>query len=294
MDILTTGCGLLAAWAAVPALDALLRWRRLAAPHGGARPDGRAPGRILAVIPSRSEGARVGDLPGDVRREISLKVKRVRIGDGGPTPDAAVDVLVVLDGPDPDAEARLVRDGVPYLSKKSSGPSKGHALAFVGEQLAERLDSYEFILVFDADMRLPDGFFRDLLRARRHRGLPAAGPPFGRPGAGGAARRGALPRRGAPRRPRARRRRACPCGCAARPWAFRRARSASGRRRRRARRPRTRRRRCGSAADVNGSRARRPRRVRRARVRRRRDGALARALVRRAPEALLRRASATC
>ena len=70
--------------------------------------------------------------------------------------------FVLLDGPDPDAEARLKADGVKYLSKKSPGPSKGHALAFLAEQLGEELDSYDFILVFDADMRLPEGFFRDL------------------------------------------------------------------------------------------------------------------------------------
>jgi cellulose synthase/poly-beta-1,6-N-acetylglucosamine synthase-like glycosyltransferase len=65
----------------------------------------------------------------------------------------------VLDGPDPDARARLDRDAVPYLSKEFAGPSKGHVLAFVARELAERLNSYEFVLVFDADMRLPSGFF---------------------------------------------------------------------------------------------------------------------------------------
>ncbi|MEO8054243.1 MAG: glycosyltransferase family 2 protein [Acidobacteriota bacterium] len=189
MDIFTTGTALLAAWAATPALDAFLRWRRLTAPQGGARtPEGaRAPGKLLAVIPARAEGARVGDLASDLKREsereekkeISLKVEE---GEGGP----AVDVLVLLDGPDPDAEARLVRDGVRYLSKKSPGPSKGHALAFLAKRLAEGLDSYDFILVFDADMRLPEGFFRDLRVPEgteafqlpvRPAGVPAPGAP---------------------------------------------------------------------------------------------------------------------
>jgi cellulose synthase/poly-beta-1,6-N-acetylglucosamine synthase-like glycosyltransferase len=71
-------------------------------------------------------------------------------------------VLVLLDGPDPDAEARLNADGVNYLSKKSPGPAKGNALAFLAERMRPELDSYDFILVFDADMRLPEGFFRDL------------------------------------------------------------------------------------------------------------------------------------
>ncbi len=87
-------------------------------------------------------------------------------GEGGearPATNApSVDVLVVLDGPDPEAEARLVRDGVRYLSKEFAGPSKGHALAYLERALAEGPNSYDFILVFDADMRLPAGFFRDL------------------------------------------------------------------------------------------------------------------------------------
>ncbi|HSB64586.1 MAG TPA: glycosyltransferase family 2 protein [Thermoanaerobaculia bacterium] len=203
MDILTTGCGLLAAWAAAPAFDAFLRWRRLAAPQGGARDESgtRAPRKILAVIPSRAEGARVGDLAGDLKREsereekekkekISSKVEEAGAADGASpvvaAPRGCLDVLVLLDGPDPDAEARLAREGVEYLSKKSPGPSKGHALAFVAEELAQRLDSYDFIVVFDADMRLPEGFFRDLNVPEgteafqlpvRPSGVPAPGAP---------------------------------------------------------------------------------------------------------------------
>ena len=185
MDILTTLSAALATVAAAPTLDAFLRWRRLTAPQGGARPSGRAPGKLLAVIPSRAEGARVGDLASDLKRESEREEKtslKVEEGEGG----AAVDVLVLLDGPDPDAEARLARDGVHYLSKKSPGPSKGHALAFVAKQLAEGLDSYDFILVFDADMRLPEGFFRDLRVPEgaeafqlpvRPAGVPAPGAP---------------------------------------------------------------------------------------------------------------------
>jgi hypothetical protein len=145
VDTTTVLCGLLALAAALPALDAGLRLRRLAAPRRGARDatEARAPGRILAVIPSRAEGERVGDLAEDLRRE-------------------GLDALVLLDGPDPEAEARLVRDGVTYLSRKSPGPTKGHALAFAAERMDASLDDYQFILVFDADMRLPAGFSREL------------------------------------------------------------------------------------------------------------------------------------
>ncbi len=165
MDILTAGCGLLAFAAAAPALDAFLRWRRLAAFRGGATP-GKAPGRLLAVVPSRAEGARVGDLAADLR--------------------AGADVLVLLDGPDPEAEARLKSDGVDYLSKKIPGPAKGHALAFLAASVGDRLRAYDFILVFDADMRLPPGFFRELRVPEgaevfqlpvRPEGVPAPGAP---------------------------------------------------------------------------------------------------------------------
>ncbi|MGA7990909.1 MAG: hypothetical protein WCC53_05705, partial [Thermoanaerobaculia bacterium] len=174
MDLLTTGCALLAACAAAPALDALLRWRRLAAAPGGAREASgvRGPGKILAVIAARAEGARVGDLAGDLRKEarreeeISSKGEETGAFGGASAaataPRGGIDVLVLLDGPDPDAEARLARDGVSCLSKKIPGPAKGHALAFLAETMGNRLDAYDFILVFDADMRLPEGFFRDL------------------------------------------------------------------------------------------------------------------------------------
>jgi len=115
----------------------------------------------------------VGDLAEDLvregkRREEKISSKAEETGaSGGARPAASappggVDVLVLLDGPDPDAEARLNAGGVKYLSKEIPGPSKGHALAFLAERMGEKLNSYDFILVFDADMRLPEGFFCDL------------------------------------------------------------------------------------------------------------------------------------
>jgi hypothetical protein len=177
VDTATVFCGLLALAAALPALDAFLRLRRLTAPREGARDafGVRAPGSILAVIPARAEGARVGDLAEDLRKEGERREEK-----------RAVDVLVLLDGPDTEAEARLETDGVKYLSKKSPGPAKGHALAFLAEELGARLDDYSYVLVFDADMRLPDGFFRDLRVPDgtevfqlpvRPSGVPAPGAP---------------------------------------------------------------------------------------------------------------------
>ena len=167
MDTATVFFGLLALAAALPALDAALRLRRLAAGSARDACGVRPPGRILAVIPARAEGARVGDLAGDLKRESD-----------------SIDVLVLLDGPDPDAEARLARDGVPYLSKKTPGPSKGHALAFLAASIGDRLESYDFILVFDADMRLPEGFFRDLIVPEGTEAFQLPVRPAGVPGPG--------------------------------------------------------------------------------------------------------------
>ncbi len=174
MDKATVFCGLLGLAAALPALDAALRLRRLTrgrgAPGRGARP-----ARVLVLVPGRAEGARIGDIAADVRREAR-------------TAGAAmtVDLRVLLDGPDPEAAARLEKDGVLYLSKKSPGPTKGYALAFLAEQIGSQLDDFDFILVFDADMRLPEGFFRDLAVPEgtevfqlpvRPAGIPASGAP---------------------------------------------------------------------------------------------------------------------
>ncbi|MGZ5382087.1 MAG: glycosyltransferase family 2 protein, partial [Thermoanaerobaculia bacterium] len=150
MDILTTGCGLLAAWAVGPACDAVLRWRRLAAFSERSVPC-HPPKRLLVLVPSRGEGARVGDLASDVRREAETAAA-----------STTVDLRVLLDGPDPDASARLDREGVSYLSKSPPGPAKGNALAFLAEHLGDGIDASDYVLVFDADMRLPERFFRDL------------------------------------------------------------------------------------------------------------------------------------
>ncbi len=103
--------------------------------------------------------------------------------------DARLDLLVVLDGADPAAEAALSLEGVPFLAKTPAGPSKGKALAFATKSLLgsspELLAAPDFVMVFDADMRLPEGFFSDLLIPAgtaafqlpvRPSGVPAPGP----------------------------------------------------------------------------------------------------------------------
>jgi len=174
VDTTTVLCGLLALAAALPALDATLRLRRLTRGRG-APERGVCPARLLVLVPARAEGARVGDIASDVQREARAA------GEG-----TTVDLRVLLDGPDPEAAARLERDGVLYLSKQFPGPGKGHALAFLAEHMGFELDAFDFVLVFDADMRLPEGFFRDLAvpvgtevfqLPVRPAGIPAPGAP---------------------------------------------------------------------------------------------------------------------
>lgn len=103
--------------------------------------------------------------------------------------EVRLDLIVVLDGADPAAEAALSLEEVQFLVKTPAGPSKGKALAFATESLLgarpESLKEEDFVMVFDADMRLQEGFFSSLLIPEgtsafqlpvRPAGVPAPGP----------------------------------------------------------------------------------------------------------------------
>lgn len=165
----------LAAASLPPALDALGRWGR--AGSFRTRPAaGRRPRRVLALIPARAEGARMLPLCRDLGREAAAV-------------EIHLDLRVVLDGADPAAETALVGEAIPFLVKRPAGPSKGKALAFATETLLgsepELLTAADFVMVFDADMRLEEGFFSNLLVPEgteafqlpvRPAGVPAPGP----------------------------------------------------------------------------------------------------------------------
>lgn len=100
-----------------------------------------------------------------------------------------VETLVILDGADPSAEGALEAGSVPFLVKSRAGPSKGEALAFATDVLAARspdpVSEASFIMVFDADMRLEEGFFSRLEVPEgteafqlpvRPAGIPTSGP----------------------------------------------------------------------------------------------------------------------
>jgi cellulose synthase/poly-beta-1,6-N-acetylglucosamine synthase-like glycosyltransferase len=80
---------------------------------------------------------------------------------------AALDAVLLLDGPDAESEERARAHGIEALLKAPAGPSKGAALAFADRALgAERIGAADFVLVLDADTRLPEGFLARLAPPR--------------------------------------------------------------------------------------------------------------------------------
>ncbi|MBL8111868.1 MAG: glycosyltransferase family 2 protein, partial [Acidobacteria bacterium] len=147
-----------------PAVDAIARWLRLLSSDRQAA-SGLPVGRPLVVIPSRAEGLRMKPLCEDVLREGVVPV-------------------VILDGDDPAARAVLTALGARVLVKEPAGPTKGAALAWATEALGAQTDAASHVLVFDADMRLPEGYFEALSVPEgaavfqgpvRPSGVPAAG-----------------------------------------------------------------------------------------------------------------------
>jgi len=174
VDPLTVALGAAVAASLPPLADAVGRRRRAAWPPS-APPAGRRPESLLALIPARAEGTRMLPLCRDLRRE-------------GEAAGVSVDVCVVLDGGDAAAAAALAAEGFAPLVKTPAGPAKGAALAYATRELdaAGRIEAADFVLVFDADMRLPDGFCRDLAVPEgcdafqlpvRPAGAPAHGAP---------------------------------------------------------------------------------------------------------------------
>jgi cellulose synthase/poly-beta-1,6-N-acetylglucosamine synthase-like glycosyltransferase len=145
--------GLWSALCSLPTLDAVGRLARLWAYRGRRDEEGAAPRRLLVLVPSRAEGLRVGGLVEDLARERRES-------------DTRLDVVVILDGEDAEAARRVRGAGFEALVKMPPGPSKGTALAFATAHLTrtdpERLDAADFVVVLDADTRLPQGWLRSL------------------------------------------------------------------------------------------------------------------------------------
>lgn len=140
-----------AAFSAATAVDAMGRHARLLGFRGPLPELPRRLERVLAIVPARAEGEAVVAAARDLLRERAAASR------------SRMDVVVVLDGGDAVAARALEGTGAELLVKTEPGPNKGAALAFAARALEARLDSYDVVLVFDADSRLPEGFL-DALR----------------------------------------------------------------------------------------------------------------------------------
>lgn len=139
-----------AIWLAAPALPwvadtavrvALARAaRRVGAPVAAARSR-----RWLVLVPARDEGAGVAPTLASLQSAATA---------GG------VRVVLLLDGPDPTAEAVAGTLGVDVAVKTPAGPSKAAALAWAAAWLGRELDECDAVLVIDVGSTVSPDFFR--------------------------------------------------------------------------------------------------------------------------------------
>jgi len=102
------------------------------------------PRRWLVIVPARAEGESV---------EATLRSIHAA---GGEIPPQ---VVLLLDGPDPVAAACAQRLKVQVVVKPHGGPTKGAALAWAAESLAEQIRAADAVLFVDVGSRLEEGFF---------------------------------------------------------------------------------------------------------------------------------------
>ena len=157
--------GALAALTVLPTLDALGRLLRLVSPRQEAGEETFEPRRLVALVPSRAEGTLALSLCRDLRRE-------------------GIEPFVILDGGG-DATA-FHGEAFRTLAKEPAGPTKAAALAFAAEHLRAELDASDFVLVFDADMRLPERWREELRVPVGTEVFQAPARPAGTPPAGAA------------------------------------------------------------------------------------------------------------
>ncbi len=126
-----------AAFRAVLALMAL----RQPVPEGSGEPT--TDESVLVVVPARDEGGRV--LP-----TLTSVLEAARPG---------VETVLLLDGPDPEAEAAARRLGVRILCKDPAGPTKGAALRWLVDRHGGLLEGFDAVLILDVGSSLGPGFF---------------------------------------------------------------------------------------------------------------------------------------
>lgn len=133
---------------AVPAVaDSLVRLVLQAASNAWKAASGAEvtpPRSWLVVVPAREEGEAAESTLASAALAARAHAARV---------------VLVLDGPDPVAEAIARRHGVEVAVKTPSGPSKGAVLAWVAEHLRADLDAVDGVLFLDVGSTVPEDFF---------------------------------------------------------------------------------------------------------------------------------------
>ncbi len=105
------------------------------------------PRHWLVIVPARAEG-----------ESVEGTLRSILAGSAARPPS----VVLLLDGPDPVAEACARRLGVEVVVKPSGGPTKAAALAWVAAGLAEKIGAADAVLFVDVGSRLEENFFERL------------------------------------------------------------------------------------------------------------------------------------
>ncbi len=98
----------------------------------------------LVLVPARAEGEAVA---------ATLESARAAIG------NSSVQIVLLLDGDDPDSERVASRLGIATLTKHPAGPTKGAMLGWAAGHLSDRLEQADAVLILDVGSVIPPRFF---------------------------------------------------------------------------------------------------------------------------------------
>jgi hypothetical protein len=104
-------------------------------------------GRVLALVPARNEGSAV-------RPTLESLVKAAE--------GQEAKVVLLLDGPDPQARGVAEALGVRVVEKPTPGPHKAAALRYAAQTLAEEILAADAVAIFDVGSVVAADFFRQL------------------------------------------------------------------------------------------------------------------------------------
>lgn len=140
--------------ATLAACDAVVRgvlwWtsrRAASAPLSSQHHSSAGQDRLLIVIPARAEGDRL---------ETTLISAT---GQRTPANGRGAEVLLLLDGEDPAAEASARARGAHVVVKTPAGPSKAAALAWLAREQRALIRRFDIVLIIDAGSRFAPHFF---------------------------------------------------------------------------------------------------------------------------------------